>query len=197
MDNRANHMNACIDNMSFNVTNSFTHLLEEENNSMPIKLSEYVDVDAFAKQLHGSKSKLSMVSLNVQSIRAKFDELKITIDQINQQHYISVICLQETWLSSEDDTSIYELDNYQLISKGHSCSAHGGLMIYVHNDFNFTVKQTGIITNVNEQVIPNWEHMFISITHKMQNSKTYIIGNIYPLKLLIPVTNSQKSYQIF
>ena len=52
MDSRVNYMNACIDNMSFNVNNSFTHLLEDEENTITsIKLSEYVDVDTFAKHL--------------------------------------------------------------------------------------------------------------------------------------------------
>ena len=82
-------------------------------------------------------------------------------------------------MSSEDDTNFYELDNYHLISKGHSCSRHGGLIIYVHNDFSFTLKQVDPIINNNEQVIPMWEHLFISIKHKLPNSKTYIIGNIY------------------
>ena len=66
-----------------------------------------------------------------------FDELKIILDDINQHHPISVICLQETHLDENDPTLNLELNDYQLIFKSRYCSKAGGLIIYIHNDFNF------------------------------------------------------------
>ena len=59
------------------------------------------------------------------------------LEQLNTNNAVSVICLQETWLSSESSTSLYDLPNYQLISRGKYCSNHGGLITYVHNDYNW------------------------------------------------------------
>ena len=114
-----------------------THLLEEDPNDPCITLSEYIDVNTFGKQLSQLKSKLSILSLNIQTINTKFDELKIILDNINQHHPISVICLQDTHLDDNDSTLSFELNDYQLISKSRYCSKAGGLIIYIHNDFNF------------------------------------------------------------
>ena len=67
---------------------------------------------------------------------AKCDEFQIAIDQINSTgQEISIICIQESWLSSECNVQLFELPSYQLVSKEKYCSNHGGLLIYVHNDF--------------------------------------------------------------
>ena len=138
MDDNNNTTNACFDNSGFNRANSLTHLLDEDPNEFPcITLSEYIDVEPFGKQLSQLKSKLSILSLNIQTINTKFDELKIILDNINQHHPISVICLQETHLDENDSTLSFELNDYQLISKSRYCSKAGRLIIYIHNDFNF------------------------------------------------------------
>ena len=61
-------------------------------------------METLGKQLSQVKSKLSILSLNIQTINTKFDEVKIILDDINQQHPISVICLQETHLDEKDYT---------------------------------------------------------------------------------------------
>ena len=38
-----------------------------------------------------------MISLNCQSINAKFDKLKLFVTEMNTHETISVICIQETW----------------------------------------------------------------------------------------------------
>ncbi len=39
----------------------------------------------------------------------------------------SAICIQESWLSENGDTSQIQLDGYKCIPQGKSCSAKGGL----------------------------------------------------------------------
>ena len=149
-----------------------THLLDEYPNEFPcITLSEYVDVKTFGKQLSQVKSKLSILSLNIQTINTKFDELKITLDDINQHHQISVICLQKTYLDENDSTLSFELNDYQLISKGRYCSNAGRLIIYIHNDFNFEHVDISSEISDNDETKPSWESLFIEIKHKSTTQK--------------------------
>jgi len=184
MSNTTRINNACIGNAGLNSMNSFTHLLDEDSDAPNyIKLSEYIDVDSFSTQLSTSKSKFSIVCLNIQKLSTKFDEFKITLNRINEHHQINVICIQETWLSPEECTDAYELSDYQLISK----SNYAGLIIYLHKDFTYNiidVAQNSLENNTHINAAefngrPDWESIFIEVKRKSLHSKTYIIGNIY------------------
>ena len=73
-----------------------------------------------------------ILSLNCQSINAKFDQLNIKVQQLKSNGYeFSAIGLQKTWLFSDSDTSLIKIDGYNLISQGKMCSSHGGLTIYI------------------------------------------------------------------
>ena len=91
------------------------------------------------------------------------------LKQINFE--FSTICLQETWLDENADLSLLQLENYTCISKGKQCSAHGGLIIYLHKKFDYTLKH-----------IPNnsdiWEGLFIDISSN-NNDKFITLANIY------------------
>ena len=76
------------------------------------------------------------MSLNCQSINAKFNELQIIVEEICN-NLLSVICLQESWLKESSDFSLYNLANYKLINQFRTeCSDHGGLMTYIHDIFD-------------------------------------------------------------
>ena len=108
-----------------NSTNSLKHLLDDSEEEFDtISASTYSDVDSLADLMSSNNSNFSILSLNVQSINAKFDELKITIVQINQVHTISVICIQESWVENESNINLYQLDNYNLISRSKYFSEH-------------------------------------------------------------------------
>ena len=47
-------------------------------------------------KLYESKSNFNILSLNAQSINATFDEFQIAINQINIQHEVNIICIQES-----------------------------------------------------------------------------------------------------
>ena len=49
-----------------------------------------------------------------------------------------MICLQQTWLSDNDDISMFRIDGFcNCISQGKSCGNKGGLMISVDDRLNF------------------------------------------------------------
>ena len=107
--------------------------------------------------------------MNIQTINTKFDKLKIILDDINQHHPISVICRQETHLDENDSTLSFELNDYQLISKGRYCSNAGGLIIYIHNDVNFKHVDISSEISDSDETKPSWESLFIEIKHKSTN----------------------------
>ena len=74
MDDNNYTTNACVDNSGFNSSNTLIHFLNKDPNKFPcITFSEYVDVETFGKKLSQLKSKLSILSLSIQTIKTKFD----------------------------------------------------------------------------------------------------------------------------
>ena len=81
--------------------------------------SDYVNHDKLISYLEKHISRFSILSLNVQSLNAKIDQLKILIYELSQHNlYFNIICVQETWLSQNSDLDLIQLENYNFISKG-------------------------------------------------------------------------------
>ncbi len=83
---------------------------DEDENQIQMQIitdSIYYDCnDDFMQSLAKTQNQFSIFSTNIQSIRAKFDEFKIVIEILKQNMFeFSIICIQETWLSENDDTS--------------------------------------------------------------------------------------------
>ena len=106
------------------------------------------------------KNKFNIFSLNIQSIRAKFDEFQILLSELKLKNFkFGAICFQETWLMDETDISLLQLPGYTLISQSTICSSHGGLAIYLHDTFNYTLLPIYKRSTI-------WEGLFIEIEGK-------------------------------
>ena len=137
-----------------------------------VQMSSYYDDDSLNNLFKDKGNSFCILSLNCQSVNAKFDQLNIKVQQLKSNGYeFSAICLQETWLSSDSDTSLFKIDGYKLISQGKMCSSHGGLAIYISEKFNCST----IDLNINSQM---WEGQFIEIAN-IESNKSLIIGNVY------------------
>ena len=82
--------------------------------------------------------------------------------------------MQECWLDdSKIDIDNFNLHNYTMWHKNRiSPTDHGGLIIYVYNQFQcFDI-------NVN-QVSNRWEYLCVGLSHRKPHSKKYIICNVY------------------
>ena len=77
--------------------------------------------------------------MNIQSVNAKFDEIQSFVSRMNIINPISAICLQECWLGDADNVIMFNLENYEMTFLPKSCCAHGGLIIYVHIQFECRV----------------------------------------------------------
>ena len=82
-----------------------------------------------------------------------------------------MICVQKTWLAEGADLTLYQLDGYDLITKGFMSSTHRGLAIYVNSMFNYTSLSLFNGSNI-------WEGQFLEIS-KHDLNKKIIIGNLY------------------
>ena len=95
----ANNINNFVDNMQLGIANSLTHLLHSENSEElnEIRHSQYIsDVELFQRR-ENYKNGLSVLSLNCQSLTAKFDYIKLLIDKfVHNKCHLQVVCLQET-----------------------------------------------------------------------------------------------------
>ena len=80
--------NQFIHNTGLNKDNSLTHLLDAispdmENKVDLVQSSKYYDDENFKIELNGINSRLCILSLNCQSINAKYEKLKLFLDDVN------------------------------------------------------------------------------------------------------------------
>ena len=134
--------------------------------------SSYIDIDSMTDNLKPQEKPFSLMSLNIQSINAKFDKLTTLLSYLNESNFkFSAICIQETWLRHDQDTSLFEIPGYNLIHKGKSCSEHGGLIIYLKEEFTYNYRKLYNQSNL-------WEGLFNDVFNEHINKKI-TIGNIY------------------
>ena len=133
------------------------------------------------------------MSLNCQSINAKFNELQIIVEEINN-NALSVICLQESWLKENSDFSLYNLANYKLINQFRTkCSDHGGLMTYIHDRFDVS-PPIQILESVS-----GWEYVCVEVSQSIPYPQKFIIANIYrpPCEIIETFTTFLTEYDLF
>ena len=129
--------NSFIHNTGLTEENSLVHLLDaispqEENEADIIKHSKYYDDIDFNNALQSYNSKISMLSLNCQSISAKFDKLKLFLDDVNNQNPISIICIQETWGHEGIQMNYFSLPNYKLINNSYRTFSYNVSRLYLN-----------------------------------------------------------------
>ena len=91
------HFGRVFSHLGFVENNNLTNTLYLDNNELQIiKHSSYYDIDHY-KILVAEKSKhFSVLSLNIQSVNAKVDELAVFVSSLQDIHYIfNVICLHK------------------------------------------------------------------------------------------------------
>ena len=177
------YTNPFIHNIGLNEENSLSHLLDHispeiEHETTLIEHSKYYNDVEFKNVLQNTNSKISMLSLNCQSINAKFDKLKLFLAHVNIECPISVICIQESWAHENVDMSQFLLPNYSLIFENRRLSTHGGLIMYVHDDFAYKDLNQEIIISGTSTL---FESHFVEIWRKTCRFQKYVIGNVYRL----------------
>ena len=98
--------------------------------------SQYYTIDNLPFQLK-NKNNINVLSINAQSINAKFDSLLAYIKNAHHQGItFHIVCIQESWLNDDSDLSLFQINGYNCFSRGHRCTTHGGLLTYVDESIN-------------------------------------------------------------
>ena len=137
--------------------------------------SPYKTIEQIPQYFNENKNKFCAMSLNCQSLNAKYDKLRIMLDYFkNRGLTINAVVLQETWIGGEKpDFSLFNLPGYgEPVTLGATCGKHGGLAIYLSEGLNHKVICK---SNKNTKI---WEGLFISVNGESL-SKPVIVGNIY------------------
>ena len=70
-----------------------------------VQMSSYYDDDSLNNLFKDKGNSFCILSLNCRTINAKFDQLNS--EQLKSNGYEFSLCLQETWLCSDSDTSLF------------------------------------------------------------------------------------------
>ena len=102
--------------------------------------SPYIEIDSLSEPLIPHTKKFSVLSVNIQSINAKFDKLLALITDLNDINFmLSAICIKESWLKKGQDIFLFQIPGYNLIIQPKVCSEHGGLIAYFKREREYTL----------------------------------------------------------
>ena len=170
--------NQFIDDDNLSELSSLTHLLDrndnDDNEETPVlQHSPYYSDNQFI-DIISKDTGLSILDMNICNAFTKFDELEIFIQRVNVGNPVSIICLNECWLSDQSDVSILHLPNYNMFYQVGKCPGHShcGLITYVHDSSKSEKVHI-------DQITTGWEHLTVEVSHNTQNAKKYIISYIY------------------
>ena len=104
-----------FDNNLTGTENDLNHVLstfvDSEHEITNFCHSQYVDMSEIHSIFQNSPKEFLILTLNIQSVHAKFNNLFPVIDNLASQGlYFGAICLQETWTSSDSDLSLLQLE---------------------------------------------------------------------------------------
>ena len=155
----------------------------DDNNPLLEIQSQYYDVDKINTLIDlNNNYEYSALHLNIQSLPAKFEELKHLLSELHEQGVtLDFILLCETFIT--DKTShLYNIAGYDLVTNNRD-SARGGVAIYINNKFNYNIRSDLSIFKSGK-----FESIFIEL--KSSDHKA-IIGEIYR----VPNTSEVESIQ--
>ena len=75
-----------------------------------------------------------------------------------QDIHFHAICIQESWIQDESKLPLVALEGYQCFSLKATASSHGGLITYVDDKYDVSIKSTVDNSNV-------WEGLFLELNH--------------------------------
>ena len=130
---------------------------DEEINDNPTNIqnidSDYYDLDTLSTNIK-SKHEYTALHLNIQSLPAKFDKLKLLISECNCQRInLDFIMVCETFLT-DNISGQFNIPDYNMVCRNRITN-RGGVAIYVNNKHNFSVREdlTTFIPGIFESIL--------------------------------------------
>ena len=133
-------------------------------------------------------SGLNVLSLNIQSLSSKFEELKILLDRIEKSGgNVSVLVLQEIWDVSLPN--LFLIKDFELFTNTRETSKGGGVAIYCKKDLN-----PKLIPGLVRQNTFTFESIAIEI--QLENVSV-LIGSYYRSNKFFSINNSSNHFEPF
>ena len=170
-----NTLDEILENFGGSGANDLTNIYNtdnDENEPASIVHSPYYSIADMQYSLKEFDSDFTILSLNAQSINAKISEIQILMHQLSESSLdIGAVCIQETWVPTNGDTSQLQLDGFKLIQQGYSTTTHGGLFIYVNSKYT-----SSEFISIKESTV--CEALFVKLSGA-DLPKDIIVGNVY------------------
>jgi len=191
-------LDSIISNPVFDFLTQYSSAIPvEEHDDHANVISPYSNIDMCCKYFDETdfvnefklKNEQLFLSLNVQSLPAKFNELEELITFLkNNRCEPDFICLQETWRII--DQSQFNIEGYNLEIKSRSSNVQGGgVGIYVKKGIRYNIlKESSIFI---DKVL---ESLFLEIHDE---SSKYIVGSVYRPNSVHPNLTSNEQMNQF
>ena len=148
------------------------HDLTDTEEPVVFHPSPYTDHDSLVNVLKNKNDVFKCLSVNIQSINSKIDQLRIYLNQLQIDNCsFDAICIQETWLTGGSSTDHLQIEGYTMINSPCSLTSHSGLAIYLK--YNIDYERITIAPSQSQ----SWEGQFIHV--KFPGNKDLTLGNIY------------------
>ena len=131
---------AALDDLNSNLSLDLTNVLDtyftlNEHADPPELKTKFYDSSSFINCFKSSSYPL-FISLNIQSLMSKHQELCNFLDSIFEQEIrIDVIALQEIWAIPQ--VSLINIPGFTFVSKTRELTRGGGVGFYVNNEIKF------------------------------------------------------------
>ena len=112
---------------------------------------------------------LFLLHVNIRSLNKNFDQFHFLINELKLNYGVIGLC--ETWLNDISPASLFQIDDFTLVTKDRVGKRGGGVGFYVSNSLKFNLLDDYCITS---DVI---ESIFIEI--EVPNKRNVIIAEIY------------------
>jgi len=145
------------------------------------ELADLHKTKSISGNVNNNAFEYTSIHLNIQSLPAKFDKLKLLLSEIrDQQINIDFIFLCETFLK-DNISHLYNIPGYNFVYKNRPNTSRGGVAIYINAKFNYILREDFSIF-----ISGKFESLFVEID---SNAFKAIIGSVYR----VPNTNLSES----
>lgn len=109
---------------------------EENMDLMVAKNSFYTDENQLAEVTRTRGEDFKVLSLNINSVLSKYDELCILIENLKDLGVtFNAICLQECRINKDTDENLFQLQGYTSHFTPYVKTRNGGLITYISEDY--------------------------------------------------------------
>ena len=123
----------------------FAKIINEGSDDDEIELishSPYYLPSCLPNHLATGDKSFTVLSLNAQSILAKFTGLQVMLELFASPNiHFHAIYIQESWIHDDSKLPLVELEGYQCFSIKATTSSHGGIITYVDDKYDVQINK--------------------------------------------------------